>query len=63
MPPSEMLAYPLETAIAEKLQAMVALGSANSRMKDFLEYYRFRKLVEISVCEGRRVSRRCLNCG
>jgi Nucleotidyl transferase AbiEii toxin, Type IV TA system len=26
----ELLAYPVETAIAEKLQAMVALGSANS---------------------------------
>jgi hypothetical protein len=35
----EMLAYPLETAIAEKLQAMVALGSANSRMKDFYDVW------------------------
>jgi hypothetical protein len=30
-----LLAYPVESAIAEKLQAMVALGNANSRMKDF----------------------------
>jgi hypothetical protein len=30
----ELLAYPVETSIAEKLQAMVALGDANSRMKD-----------------------------
>src|SRR5712672_686582 len=29
-----LLAYPVESAIAEKLQAMVALGNANSRMKD-----------------------------
>jgi hypothetical protein len=35
----EILAYPLETAIAEKLQAMVALGSANSRMKDFYDVW------------------------
>ena len=30
-----LLAYPIESSIAEKLQAMVALGNANSRMKDF----------------------------
>ena len=35
----ELLAYPVETAIAEKLQAMVALGSANSRMKDFYDVW------------------------
>lgn len=32
-------AYPIESAIAEKLQAMVALGSANSRMKDFYDVW------------------------
>jgi predicted nucleotidyltransferase component of viral defense system len=35
----ELLAYPVETAIAEKLQAMVELGSANSRMKDFYDVW------------------------
>lgn len=35
----ELLAYPVETAIAEKLQAMVALGSTNSRMKDFYDVW------------------------
>jgi predicted nucleotidyltransferase component of viral defense system len=35
----KLLAYPVETAIAEKLQAMVALGSANSRMKDFYDVW------------------------
>jgi predicted nucleotidyltransferase component of viral defense system len=35
----ELLAYPVETAIAEKLQAMVALGSANSRMRDFYDVW------------------------
>jgi hypothetical protein len=34
-----LLAYPVETAIAEKLQAMVALGSVNSRMKDFYDVW------------------------
>jgi Nucleotidyl transferase AbiEii toxin, Type IV TA system len=35
----ELLAYPVETAIAEKLRAMVELGSANSRMKDFYDVW------------------------
>jgi predicted nucleotidyltransferase component of viral defense system len=35
----ELLAYPVETSIAEKLQAMVALGEANSRMKDFYDVW------------------------
>jgi hypothetical protein len=34
-----MAAYPPETVIAEKLEAMVALGLANSRMKDFFDLY------------------------
>jgi predicted nucleotidyltransferase component of viral defense system len=34
-----LLAYPIESAIAEKIQAMVALGSANSRMKDFYDVW------------------------
>lgn len=33
----QLFAYPVESAIAEKLQAMVALGGANSRMKDFYD--------------------------
>jgi Nucleotidyl transferase AbiEii toxin, Type IV TA system len=34
-----LLAYPVETAIAEKIQAMVALGGPNSRMKDFFDVW------------------------
>ena len=34
-PGARVRAYPREAVIAEKLQAMVALGIANSRMKDF----------------------------
>jgi len=32
-------AYPREAVVAEKLQAMVALGMANSRMKDFYDLW------------------------
>lgn len=32
-------AYPRETVVAEKFQAMVMLGIANSRMKDFYDLY------------------------
>lgn len=34
-PAPELAAYPRETVVAEKLHAMVVLGIANSRMKDF----------------------------
>ena len=34
-----LLAYPVESSIAEKLQAMVALGATNSRMKDFYDIW------------------------
>jgi Uncharacterized conserved protein len=36
-PPAELRAYPKETVIAEKLEAIVALGMANSRMKDYFD--------------------------
>jgi hypothetical protein len=38
-PSPQLLAYPKETVIAEKLEALVALGIANSRMKDYLDLY------------------------
>jgi hypothetical protein len=34
-----LLSYPVESAVAEKLQAMVALGGTNSRMKDFYDVW------------------------
>jgi predicted nucleotidyltransferase component of viral defense system len=37
MPPPRIRAYPQETVVAEKLEAMVHLGMANSRMKDFFD--------------------------
>jgi len=38
-PAPRLLAYPRDTMIAEKLEAMVVLGMANSRMKDFYDLY------------------------
>jgi predicted nucleotidyltransferase component of viral defense system len=38
-PTPNLRAYPPETVIAEKFQAMVALGLANSRLKDFYDIW------------------------
>lgn len=38
-PPPRLLAYQRETTIAEKFHAMVVLGSANTRMKDFYDLW------------------------
>lgn len=45
-PAPRVRAYPVETAVAEKLQAMVYLGELNSRMKDFFD-------VWILCCRGK----------
>lgn len=37
--PISLKAYPKETVVAEKLNAMVVLGIANSRMKDFFDIW------------------------
>ena len=39
LPAPHLRAYSRETVIAEKFQAMVALGRANSRMKDFYDVW------------------------
>jgi hypothetical protein len=39
LPAPRVRAYARETVIAEKFQAMVALGRANSRMKDFYDIW------------------------
>jgi predicted nucleotidyltransferase component of viral defense system len=39
LPAPRLRAYPRETIIAEKFQAMVALGRANSRMKDYYDVW------------------------
>ena len=45
--------YPRETAIAEKFEAMVKLGIANSRMKDFHD---LRSLAALFAVEGKTLS-------
>ncbi len=46
-------AYPKETVIAEKLEAIVSLGMANSRMKDFFDLH---ILVSDFACEWTSVA-------
>ena len=38
-PAPRLLAYPRETVVAEKFEALVRLGSANTRMKDFYDLW------------------------
>ncbi|MBO0755300.1 MAG: nucleotidyl transferase AbiEii/AbiGii toxin family protein [Bradyrhizobiaceae bacterium] len=45
-PSIRLRAYALETVVAEKFQAMVVMGRANSRMKDFYDVWRLSNLVE-----------------
>lgn len=39
VPGANILAYSLETVVAEKFQAMISLSLGNSRMKDFFDVY------------------------
>ena len=39
LPAPQMMAYPMEAVVAEKYEAMVSLGMANSRMKDFYDVW------------------------
>lgn len=43
-PQPEVLAYPLETVIAEKLHAMVEFGMANTRVKDYFDIWMLSRL-------------------
>ena len=43
MPSAKLKAYCQDTVIAEKVEAMVSLGFANSRMKDFYDVYTLSK--------------------
>lgn len=45
-PAPQMNAYPRETVVAEKFQAMVQLGIANSRMKDFYDVWTLARQFE-----------------
>ena len=54
-PPPVLRAYPRETVVAEKLEALTALGLLNSRMKDFFDLALLSRMYpfEGHVCEGR----------
>jgi hypothetical protein len=46
-PKPRVRAYPVETVIAEKLQALVSLGMANSRMKDFFDLWHIGRITAL----------------
>lgn len=46
LPAPRLRAYPRETVIAEKFQAMIALGRANSRMKDLYDIWMLSRSYE-----------------
>ena len=48
LPAPRLRAYPKETVIAEKFQAMINLGRANSRMKDFYDIWFLAKMFEFN---------------
>ena len=55
LPAPSLRMYPPETVIAEKAEAMVYLGSLNSRMKDFYDIWRIAQLFDfdgIELCEA-----------
>jgi predicted nucleotidyltransferase component of viral defense system len=54
MPSPHLRAYPIETVIAEKFHAMVALGRANSRMKDYYDVWMLTSAFEIDPERLRR---------
>ena len=54
MPSPRLRAYPQETVIAEKLHAMVMLGLANSRMKDYYDVWMLVRTFEIDPARLRR---------
>lgn len=54
LPSPRLRAYPKETVIAEKLEAMAVLGMANSRMKDFYDVWMMSRELQF---DGRTLAR------
>jgi len=54
MPSPHLRAYPQETVIAEKLHAMVVLGLANSRMKDYYDVWMLQRSFKIDEARLQR---------
>ena len=58
-PPAVMQAYPKESVVAEKVQAIVSLGLVNSRLKDFWDVYNLAQVTEFDggrLCEALRAT-------
>lgn len=49
LPTTRLRAYPRETVVAEKFQAMVSLGELNSRMKDFYDVFTLARRFEFDA--------------
>ena len=54
MPSPRLRAYPQETVIAEKVHAMVVLGLANSRMKDYYDVWMLQRGFKIDEARLQR---------
>lgn len=54
MPSPHLRAYPQETVIAEKVHAMVVLGLANSRMKDYYDVWMLQRGFKIDEARLQR---------
>jgi len=55
LPAAQMKAYPMEAVVAEKYEAMVALGMVNSRMKDYYDIWLLSRQFEFNgerVCQA-----------
>ena len=54
MPSPQLRAYPREVVVAEKLHAMVVLGLANSRMKDYFDVWMLMRTFDLDAVRLRR---------
>ncbi len=59
LPAPALLVYPQVTTIAEKFEAMVQLGSGNSRMKDFYDIWALSEEFSFEGAELREAVARC----
>jgi predicted nucleotidyltransferase component of viral defense system len=49
LPAPTLRMYPPETAVAEKVEAMIHLGNLNSRMKDFYDIWQLSRILEFNT--------------
>ena len=62
MPAPVLHSYPPETVVAEKLQAMIYLGTVNSRMKDFYDLWMLANRFEFKGEMLQEAVRRTIEC-